>query len=114
MDEINHTTALSEEIKFLNKIIYEQETILQSVVLLLTQVFLSVTEQQDSSASSLHLSHWCVLQCCEERPSQHHLPGTQESVGSSAQVLTYEGTNKIKDESRFQSKKRNIIAKQII
>lgn len=44
------------------------------------------TEQQASSASSLHLSHRRVLQCCEEWHGQHCMPGTQDPSRLSAQV----------------------------
>ncbi len=62
-----------------------------NVLLLFTLDFihsfcLSLTEQQASSASSLHLPHRCVLQRCEERHGQHCLPGTQDPPRLSAQV----------------------------
>lgn len=48
---------------------------------------LSPTEQQASSAASLHLPHRCVLQRCEERHGRHRLPRTQDPPGLPAQVL---------------------------
>lgn len=49
----------------------------------------SLTEQQASSASSLHLPDRCVLQRCEERHGQYCLPGTQDPPGLFAQVLKH-------------------------
>lgn len=55
-------------------------------------ICLSLTEQQASSASSLHFPYRCVLQRCEERYGQHCLPGTQDPPRLFAQVLKHINT----------------------